>query len=79
VLIVKKLRFSDLSEEEKRSIPDNGCGKEEANYIKVQEDGNLLYLESDAMEPEDATFSRDLNWIVGAIRAAYQIGKSEGS
>lgn len=66
--------FKDLSEAEKEAVPNNGSGREYANYLRVTHKGRTLFLESDASEPEDASFSRDLSWIVGALRQAYELG-----
>ncbi len=46
----------------KDSLSDNGNGKEYATYIVI-EDGDYKAVYSDAMEPEDARFYRDLKWI----------------
>lgn len=70
--------FEDLTEEEKNNVPNNGAGKEYANYIRIKHNGETLFLESDAMEPEDAIFIRDLSWIVDAINKCYEIGLAEG-
>ena len=69
--------YDDLSEEEKRQVPDNGHGKEYASYVRVRHDGKTIYLHSDAMEPEDACFSRDLNWIYDALRKCYELGRQD--
>ena len=59
----KILGYDDLTDDEKESASDNGCGKEYANYLKVMENDRVIAFESDAMEPEDASFGRDLGWI----------------
>ena len=60
---VKLARFEDLTEIEKENASNNGSGKEYASYIIIEdESGRRVY--SDAMEPEDCTFSRDLSWII---------------
>lgn len=69
--------FEDLDEAEKMDASDNGIGKEYANYVRVSHNGHTLYLESDAIEPEDKSFGRDLGWVLEAIRKAYDIGKEE--
>lgn len=51
----------------KRGLSENGGGSEDAQYIIV---GDRVY--SDAMEPEDARFSRDLKWIIEEINTAGQ-------
>ena len=58
-------------------LSNNGCGKEWADYILVSYNDEVLLLESDAMEPEDKSFSRDLSWITKALKEAYKLGKGE--
>jgi hypothetical protein len=74
---VKVERFEDLSELEKDSTSNNGCGKEYAGYIRILQGGETICLESDAMEPEDAIFCRDLEWVPEMLKKCYEIGKSE--
>lgn len=74
---VKLVDFLDLTDLEKESQPDNGCGKEDANYIRVVVDGETVELYSDAMSPEDCRFSRDLRWVATAIKNAYDLGRQE--
>lgn len=69
--------FDDLSDEEKESVSDNGCGKEWATYIRVRHDGKTILLESDAIEPEDKNFHRDLSWISVWLKKAYELGKAD--
>lgn len=67
--------YDDLSGEEKEVVPDNGHGKEYAGYVRIKYNGVTIRLESDAMEPEDANFARDLNWIYEALRKCYELGR----
>lgn len=69
--------FEYLSEAEQDRAPNNGVGKHMANYLRVTHDGDTIVLESDAMEPEDATFTRDMSWVVEVIRMVYEIGRGE--
>lgn len=66
--------YEDLSDVEKESASDNGCGKEDANYLRLTHNGKTIFLESDAMEPEDVSFCRDLSWVKNAIIMAYNAG-----
>lgn len=75
---VEVQHFENLSDAEKSEASDNGGGKEWASYLRVTADGEQLLLVSDAMEPEDCTFGRDLSWIKGAIQRAYEIGRNHG-
>ena len=47
---------------DKSSLSNNGSGAEYASYLLI-EDGDYRACYSDAMEPEDCTFGRDLKWI----------------
>ena len=77
MLQVISCRFDDLTEEEKEIVPNNGSGMKYAGYIKIIHNGETILLESDAMEPEDAIFARDLNWVYDACIKCYEIGKQE--
>ena len=66
-MIARICAYEDLPEwVDKENLPDNGCGKEWASYILI-EDGDYKRVYSEAMEPEDKTFGRDLDWIVDEI------------
>lgn len=77
MLEVNLIRFHDLTEDEQDNQPDNGCGKDDANYLRVSYGGKTIAVYSDAMEPEDCLFYRDLNWIQSAIKNAYELGKHD--
>lgn len=79
MLTVKVQGFHDLSAKEQSSVPDNGSGARYAAYVRVEHSGETLYLETDAMEPEDCGFSRDLSWVPEAIRKAYELGLADAS
>jgi hypothetical protein len=70
--------FEELTPAEQAGTSTNGCGKEYANYIRVKRGSQTIWLESDAMEPEDARFTRDLSWIKEALDYAYQCGIADG-
>jgi hypothetical protein len=70
--------YDELSPDERESAPQNGCGKEYANYLRIRHDGETILIESDAMESEDATFTRDLSWIVEAFKHIYSLGYEKG-
>jgi hypothetical protein len=75
MLEVSMVGFDDLTEEEQQYQPDNGNGKDCSSYIKIEYKGKVIAIHSDAMEPEDCIFYRDLSWITSAITAAYDLGK----
>jgi hypothetical protein len=77
MLEVTTVYFDDLTEDEKGQQPNNGSGKEYAGYLKVTHGGNVIGIHSDAMEPEDCTFGRDLSWVEDAIKTAYELGKGD--
>jgi len=77
MLEVKLKNFDDLTESQKEDQPNNGSGKEYANYIHITREGRTISIHSDAMEPEDSAFNRDLHWIIGEIKAAYEMGKKD--
>jgi hypothetical protein len=64
---IKVIGFDNLTEDQKINVPDNGSGKEWANYIHIEWDDGTESLFSDAMQPEDASFSRDLSWVPEVI------------
>lgn len=75
---IKTVSYEELPEEvDKDWVPNNGSGKEYAQYLLFYENGIFYRYESDAMEPEDVTFSRNLSWIKDAIMEAYKKGKDE--
>lgn len=75
---VKKCSYDELPEELKKDASNNGCSAEDAGYLLILNKGKVLHVFSDAMEPEDARFSRDLSWIKKTIEEAHQIGYNEG-
>lgn len=78
MLKVNIVPFYELTEEEQKFQPNNGCGKEYANYIKITDGSKTVMILSDAVEPKDATFSRDFSDVVDAIEEAYKIGLRDG-
>jgi len=69
--------YEDLTSDEQIFVPNNGFGKKTASYIRVTHKGETICLKSDAIEPEDATFCRDLFWIKNIILKAYELGKQD--
>lgn len=80
MLRVEMLNYEQLTDEEKNGpdISHNGGGAEYATYMRVSQNGHRVALYSDAMEPEDARFSRDLSWVADAIERAYSVGLDDG-
>lgn len=77
LLIVEIISFEELPSGEENFVSNNGCGKEYANYLIVRYNGKIIRLESNAMEPEDVSFYRDLKWVKDAIEEAYELGRNE--
>ena len=78
MITVNNEQHGDLTHDEQEQASGNGCGKEDANYLRIKSNGVTVALYSDAMEPEDARFSRDLGWIKDAIENAYAVGVDDG-
>lgn len=78
-LETEMVRYDMLSEDEKLGQPNNGAGADMATYLRIYHNGNLIDTYSDAMEPEDARFFRDLSWIEKAIGQAYRLGLEDGN
>ena len=75
---IKTVDYEELPEEIKKlHLPNNGRGKEMAAYLLIYHDDKLMYCFSDAMEPEDAIFTRDLSWIKDVILDVYNVGISD--
>ena len=74
---VQILNYRDLTQEEKDDQPNNGVGKEYAAYLRVSDRGRTIALKSDAMEPEDCCFLKDLDWIPGLLKECYELGRSD--
>lgn len=72
-------QYNQLTQDEQAYASENGSGKEYASYLRIIHNGKSVLLESDAMEPEDCRFYRDLGWVAKAIRDAYELGKSDAS
>ena len=75
---VEQYSYDELPEQIKTDyLSNNGCGKEYASYLIVKHNGVILRYESDAMEPEDAKFYRDLSWIKDALIESYKLGRED--
>lgn len=63
----------DIKEE--FAVGDSWCSP---TYLVIR-CGETTSVYTDAWEPEDATFFRDLNWIAFELEKAYQQGLKDGS
>ncbi len=71
-MIAKIVSYENLPDwTMKDYLSNNGSGKEYATYIII-EDGDYKAVYSDAMEPEDCSFGRDLNWIVAELNRKFK-------
>ncbi len=68
------VEYENLPPEEQADCSSNGSGAEYSGYLKVKFPGSDAVYYSDAMEPEDACFHRDLSWVSGVIEQAYEEG-----
>lgn len=71
----KYLKYSEVSEEERSSVPNNEYS---TTFLKVTLGDKVLALKSDEMEPEDASFRRDLNWVAELLEEVFKVGVLEG-
>ena len=76
---VKMLDYEELPDDVRKGwgLPNNGSGREYAKYVVIYHNDVVIGVYSDAMEPEDATFYRDLCWIFVELERAYQIGRAD--
>ena len=51
---------------------------DEAWDLVIRHRGEVIRVENDYMEPEDAMFIRSLAWIPDAIEEAYELGYKDG-
>jgi len=76
---IETLNYEQLPQNiNKESPSDNGSGKEYASYLLITHDDGEQDIFSDAMEPEDARFYRDLSWISDTILKVYTKAKTVG-
>lgn len=75
---VRRLSYEDLSDDDRRFAVDNGRGREFASYLRITHPSIGSVIRSDAMDPEAATFFRDLMWIKDELDAAYRLGVIDG-
>jgi hypothetical protein len=76
-LKVEVIGLGDLTEEER----DMYCclfDDEWHQFLRVTHNGEVILFEGDRMEPEDVLFMRDLHWVPGIIRKAYELGLKDG-
>lgn len=76
---VSIVKYDDLPEDKKERASNNGCGKKYANYLRIEWDEENIEYHSDAVEPEDATFTRDFYWIKEALLLAFNEGSKYAS
>lgn len=69
--------WEDLNEQERLEQPDSGSGADCACYLRILHNGKVVAVYSDAMEPEDCTFYRNLSWIGSALKGAYERGLAD--
>ena len=75
---VEILSYDELPEEWKNNVPNDGSGKENAGHVVIYYNGEIIKVESDAIEREDFTFFRDLEWVAFELEEAYNLGLKDG-
>lgn len=78
MLEIDLVSYEDLPLEKQECVPNNGCGKEDAEYLRIKYYGKEIAYESNAMEPEDVRFTRDLSWIKDLLIEVYSLGRKDG-
>jgi hypothetical protein len=75
-LSIEVVSAQDLSDEMKDiyDVTYDDC----SNYMVVKHGDEIISVVNDCMEPEDAMFTRDLQWIVELLGEVYELGKSDG-
>jgi hypothetical protein len=78
-LAVEDVGYGELTESERKrfACSSNGCGIELASYLRVTHNGAVLSLQSSAMEPEDVTFYRDLDWVGQLLVNVYDLARED--
>ena len=77
-MIFKYLTYDELPEERKEEISTTDFWDDPPTYLAIIEDGSITDLFSDVTEPEDATFHRDLAWILPLLKKVYKYGYVDG-
>ena len=72
---VEHLGIDDLTEEEL----DEFGGDTWVTYLKISYKNKTLLIANDQMEPEDASFNRDLSWVFSALEIAYACGLKDAN
>lgn len=73
-------KFDDFSKEEQKiwCDSDSRWRKEDAHYIVETIDDKIIAVHTDAIEPDNAFFNKDLAWISLALINAYKLGELKG-
>lgn len=71
---VSIVTYDDLPDNERQAYGE-GWRAECAGYLKIEHLDDTVEYFSDAMEPEDARFYRDLGWIPQVILNAFAEGR----
>lgn len=74
MLNVHLVKFDDLTEDEQEFRNNDFI----TNYIKITHNNKTVMILSDNIEPEDASFTRDLKDVLPAIEKAYKLGVQDG-
>ncbi len=52
---------------------------DDSNVMVVKHGDEIIRVVTDYMEPEDAMFTRDLDWVAELLREVYELGKIDQS
>lgn len=75
-LLIEVIDAQDLSDEMKDTydVEYDDC----SNFMIVKHCDETICVVNDYMEPEDATFTRDLKWVAEMLEEVYELGKVDG-
>ena len=77
-LRTKVIYGADNLPQEARDILGKGkLSNDWHSYLLVYHNDKLITVESDAMEPEDVSFGRDLKWVPILLHRVYALGHDD--
>ncbi len=75
-LSIKVVWAQELSDEMKEAY--DITSDDFSNFMIVKHGDETISVVGDYMEPEDATFTRNLKWVAELLDEVYELGKSDG-
>ena len=72
--VAEIVKWEDLNTEQRRQMLDKDIGNEESNYLRILHYNSTVFICSDMMKLEDATFLKDLKWLPNILRLVFFLG-----